>query len=70
MSPILFSNQYNIIDAKLVDVVAKYLKYHSEIDSKTLLNEIDYVLAKDLYDEANKWLKLFKDAEWYRDDLI
>ena len=69
-SPIIFTNQYNIIDAKLVDIVAKYLKYHDIIDSKTLLNEIDYILAQDLLKDAREWLNLFRNAEWWRDDLV
>ena len=69
-SPILFPNKYNIFDAKLVDMVVKYTKYHNEIDSKTLLNEIDYVLAQDILKDAREWLDLFRDAEWWRDDLI
>ena len=70
MTSILFSNQYNIIDARLVEVVSKYLKYHDTIDSKTLLNEIDYVLAQEILKDAREWLNLFRDAEWWRDDLI
>ena len=69
-SPILFPNQYNIFDAKLVEMIHRYTKYHSEIDSKTLLNEIDYVLAQDILKDAREWLNLFKNAEWWRDDLI
>ena len=69
-SPILFPNQYNLIDAKLVEMVSKYIKYHETIDSQTLLNEIDYVLAQEILKDAREWLNLFKDAEWWRDDLI
>ena len=69
-SPILFHNQYNMFDAKLVEMIHMYTKYHSEIDSKTLLNEIDYVLAQDILKDAREWFNLFRDAEWWRDDLI
>ena len=70
MQPIFFPNRLNIMDHRLIELCRKYQKYHNEIDSKTLLNEIDYTLARDYYDDAVSWLKLFKDAEWYRDDLI
>ena len=58
------------MDHKLIEMLNKYMKYHDTIDSKTLLNQIDYTLARDYYEDAVSWLKLFKDAEWYRDDLI
>ena len=69
-SNIFFPNRLNIMDHRLIELCRKYQKYHDEIDSKTLLNEIDYTLGRDYYDDAKEWLKLFRDAEWWREDLI
>lgn len=69
MKPI-FSNQYNIVDHKLNELVIRWDKYQNDIDSQTLLNQIKYTLAKDYYLMAKEWLNRFKDADWYREDLI
>ena len=69
MQPIFFSNPANIIDSKLIEMTAKWIKYHNDIDDKTLLNQIDYTLARDYYEDAKIWLKLFSESEWWRDDL-
>ena len=50
-------------------MIDKWNGFKNDIDDHVLLNEIKYQLGRDTYQDAVLWLKLFYDAEWYRDDL-
>lgn len=50
-------------------MTAKWITYHNDIDDKTLLNQIDYTLARDYYGYAKNWLYKFEDAFWWKEDL-
>ena len=65
----IFSNSYDIYDLKLKELVTRWDNYQNEIEGK-ILDEIEYQLGRDYYVYAKKWLDKFKDAEWWRDDLI
>ena len=70
MSNPIFSNQYDISDINFERMMNKWNGFKNDIDDHILLQEIKYQLARDYYKDAILWLKLFKEAEWYRDDLI
>ena len=61
---------YNKTNSKLSELIMKWELYQYQIDSPTLLNQIRYTLARDNYNDAVSWLKVFKDAEWWKEDLV
>lgn len=70
MSNPIFSNVWDIENQNLIDLIKKWNKYNETIDDYPLLYNIKIILAKDYYDKAKEWLCIFKDADWYREDLI
>ena len=70
MSSPIFSNQYEITHISFRRMMDRWNGFKNDIDDHVLLTEIKYQLGRDAYNDAKLWLKLFKDAEWYRDDLI
>jgi hypothetical protein len=69
MNSQIFSNKYNIYDRNFQELAAKCLKYKNEIDDYELLKQINYQLGRDYYIKAKTWLVLFRNAEWWREDL-
>ena len=68
MSSPIFSNQYDITDRHFLELQQKWMRYIRE-KSDEELKEIRYILGKDYYKPALSWLKLFKDASWYKEGL-
>ena len=69
-STMFFSNKYEIEDLRYKEMMNKWNKYKNDIDSQTLLNQIEYTLGRDYYKHAIAWFKTFRNGEWYRDDLV
>lgn len=63
------NNQYEITHISFKRLMDKWNGFKNDIDDYTLLQEIKYQLGRDYYNDAVTWLKIFKDADWYRDDL-
>jgi len=70
LQPIFFTNPFEILDAKFIEMTEKYIKLKNDIDDYFLLEEIRYVLGRDYYKDAKAWFNKFKDAEWWREDLV
>ena len=51
-------------------MIDKLESVRNKTDDYELIKQAKYILGKDYYESAKSWLKLFKDAEWYRIDLI
>ena len=69
MSNPIFSNQYDISDINFERMMNKWNGFKNDIDDHILLQEIKYQLGRDYYKDAIIWLQIFRDAEWYREDL-
>ena len=50
-------------------MIDKWNGFKEDVDDPTLLSEIKYQLGRDAYKDAVQWLKIFNDADWWRDDL-
>lgn len=70
LTPIKFMNDKNIIDYDFAELIDKMIESQSKTDDYELRMEIKRVLARDYYSKALDWLKRFKEAGWYRSDLI
>lgn len=66
---ILFSNKQNMIGFKFREMIDKYENFRNDIDDYQLLSEIKYQIGRDYYKDAKLWLDVFKDAEWWKEDL-
>lgn len=70
MQPIFFSNKYNITANKFKQMIDKLEAVREKTDDYELIKMSKHILAKDYYKDAKLWLVLFRDADWWRDDLI
>ena len=50
-------------------MIDKLEAVREKTDDHEIIKQAKYILAKDYYEPAKSWLKLFKDADWYRSDL-
>ncbi len=69
MTAIFFSNTQNLLDYKFSEMIDKWIECQSKTDDCYLRNEIKYILGRDYYKDALKWLQTFRDAEWWKEDL-
>ena len=70
MQTIFFSNQYNITANKFKEMIDKLEAVREKTDDYELIQMSKHILAKDYYNDAKLWLVLFRNADWWRDDLI
>ena len=69
LTPVSFMNDKNILDNKFIEMIDKLESVREKTDDYNLILHTKLILAKDYYPEAVKWLTLFKDAEWWKEDL-
>ena len=65
----IFSNPKNIVDFKFHQMMCKWNKLKEYTDDYELKMCIKSTIARDYYPFAKEWLNIFRDADWYRDDL-
>ena len=70
MQPIFFSNPQGIISGKFREMIDKLDSVRDKTDDYELIKMSKHILAKDYYKDALSWFRLFKDADWYRSDLV
>ena len=70
MQPIFFSNPDNIISHKFKEMIDKLEAVREKTDDYELIKMSKHILGKDYYKDAVLWLVLFRNAEWWRNDLI
>ena len=70
MNPILFSNVWEIENQNLTELINRWNKYNEIIDDYPLLQNIKIILGKDYFEKAKEWWNVFKNADWYREDLV
>ena len=51
-------------------MIDKLESVREKTDDYELIKQAKYILGKDYYKDARLWLTLFRNAEWYRTDLI
>ena len=67
---ISFTNEHDILDNEFKTMIDRMLNGYDKTDDYQLRKMIKHILATDYYEKAVAWFKKFKDADWYRDDLI
>ncbi len=67
---ISFTNEHDILDTEFKTMIDGMLNGYEKTDDYELRKNIKNILAKDYYEKAKSWFIKFKDADWYRDDLI
>ena len=63
-------NDKNILDNKFIEMIDKLEKSLNNTDDYDIRKMIRQILAKDYYNDALLWFRLFKNADWYRLDLV
>ena len=69
-SPILFPNQYKIMDERFYNMIDKLEAVREKTDDYELIKMSKHILGKDYYKDAKLWLKRCGNHKWWRDDLI
>ena len=69
-STIFFSNPQNIIANKFKEMIDKYESVKDKTDDYDLRVIAKNIIGKDYYKDALLWFRLFKNADWYRLDLV
>ena len=67
---VIFQNPQNVITGKFKEMIDKLESVREKTDDYELIKQAKYILGKDYYKDARLWLTLFRNAEWYRTDLI
>ena len=67
---ISFTNEHDILDNEFKTMIDRMLNGYDKTDDYELRKMIKHILAKDYYEKAKSWFIKFKDADWYRSDLI
>ena len=65
-----FMNRYDILDDNFKTMIDRMISGYEKTDDYELRMMIKHILSKDYYEKARTWFIKFKDADWYRDDLI
>ena len=65
-----FMNDNNILDNKFIELINKLETSLSKTDDYETRKEIRYIISRDYYKYALKWLEVFREAVWYRSDLV
>lgn len=69
MTSILFSNKYDITANKFKEMIDKLESVREKTDDYQIISESKRILGRDYYKDAVLWLRLFSNAEWWREDL-
>ncbi len=51
-------------------MIDKYIECQAKTDDYELRMQIKYIIGRDYYKDAVSWFIRFKDAEWYKEDLV
>ena len=70
MQPIFFSNPDGIVSHKFKEMIDKLESVREKTDDYELIKMSKHILGKDYYKDAKLWLVLFRNADWWREDLI
>ena len=62
-------NDNNILDNKFIEMIDKLETSLEKTDDYETRKMIRHIISKDYYLFAKKWLDVFREAIWYREDL-